>query len=339
MKAAVFFGTKDIRIKERQQGQIADDEILIRVKACGVCGTDVHIFQGEKGSAEVEPPVVLGHEFSGEVVEVGGSCHRIRKGDRVAVDPNIYCGNCHFCQLGKVHLCENLQAIGVTRDGGFAQFAVVPEKQAYKVPSTVSFEAGALAEPIACCLHGIDLARVKPGSTVLIVGGGTIGLIMAQLARLSGASKIFLSEPLLEKRELAERLGVDETIDPNEQNVAEYISKATKFGVDLAIECVGKEETINSAIDSCARGGTALLFGLTEPDREISVKPFHLFKRELTIRSSFINPFSHQRAISLLSNGLIKVKPIIAGEYPIEELAEILSNSQLRERGKILIKP
>jgi len=177
MKAAVFYGVKDLRLEEVPLRKLRSDELLVKIHACGVCGTDVHIYEGAKGSATVYPPVVLGHEFSGEIVEIGNGVRQLKVGDRISVDPNIFCGQCHFCQKGNVHLCENLQAIGVTRNGGFAEYAIVPEKQAYKLPDNLSYEEGAMGEPVACCLHGIDLSGIKHGDKVLIVGAGTIGLL------------------------------------------------------------------------------------------------------------------------------------------------------------------
>ncbi|NOZ60148.1 MAG: zinc-dependent alcohol dehydrogenase family protein [Calditrichaeota bacterium] len=339
MKAAVFYGPGDVRIEDKPVRKIGSDEVLIKVRACGVCGTDVHIFEGAAGSAKVSPPVVLGHEFSGEIVEIGDAVCRLRVGDRVTIDPNISCGNCYYCQRGQVHLCENLRAIGVTQDGGFAELAIVSEKQAFQLPDNVSFTAGAMVEPIACCLHGIDLAEIKPADSVLIVGGGTIGMIMLQLARSVGASRIFLSEPEEKKRALAEKLGADEAIDPNKISVPERIREKTGHGVDVAIECVGSAATANDAIASCGRGGRVMLFGLAPPECEISVRPFEIFRRELTIRSSFVNPFTHARAIDLLAGGRVKTETFMSRSLPLEKLASVLAKAELRRGGKILICP
>ena len=182
MKGAFFLGNREFEVRDMEKRPLAADEVRIRVMACGVCGTDVHIYHGEAGSAEVTPPVVLGHEYAGIVEEVGADVKGLAPGDHVAVDPNIYCGACTPCRDGKKQFCEHLQALGVTRDGGFAQYSAAPAAQCFKLAPELPFEAGAMAEPLACCLHGIDAAGIRPGSTVCVIGGGAIGLLMVQLA-------------------------------------------------------------------------------------------------------------------------------------------------------------
>ena len=195
MRAAVFHGVRDIRLEERERRRPGRGEVAVRVKACGVCGTDVHMYHGAPGSVQIRPPVVLGHELSGEVAEVGAGVDRLADGDRVTVDPNMPCGRCFYCRIGRGHLCESLRAVGVTQDGGFAEYCIVPASQVYRVRQSVSFEAAALAEPLACCLHGIDRMAIRPGQEVAVFGVGPIGLMAVQLAFLSGASRVFASDP------------------------------------------------------------------------------------------------------------------------------------------------
>ncbi|UCE05423.1 MAG: zinc-dependent alcohol dehydrogenase family protein [bacterium] len=339
MKAAVFYEKRDIRIQDFKLRKLKGGEVLLKVHACGVCGTDVHIYEGAEGSATAFPPVILGHEFSGEVCETGDDVKDVKIGDRVCVDPNIFCGKCHYCRKGKVHLCERLTAIGVTIHGGFAEYCIVPESHLYILPDNVSYEEGAMGEPIACCLHGIDLSGISPGDTVLIIGGGTIGLIMLQLAKIAGAARLILSEPVKEKRNLALKLGVDFVVDPVNENFEGTIKKHTCGGVDIAIECVGIKQTMEQAIQSACKGGTVMMFGLTPPDCEISLKPFDVFKRELTIKSSFINPFTQARAVELLASGRLKVNDLISNVVPLDNIAELFENENLRKKGKIIVKP
>lgn len=339
MQAAIFYGTRDLRIQDVKLRKLNSDEILLKVHACGVCGTDVHIYEGAEGSATVFPPVILGHEFSGKVCEIGDDVTNIKIGDRVCVDPNIYCGKCHYCRDGQAHLCEQLTAIGVTVDGGFAEYCIVPEKQAYKLPENVAYEEGALSEPIACCLHGIDQSEISPGDAVLIIGGGTIGLIMLQLAKIAGAAKVLLSEPMKDKRDLALTLGADIVIDPVHEHFEEAIKSHTNSGVDIAIECVGKKETMQQAIQSARKGGAIMMFGLTPPNCEIPLKPFDVFRRELTIKSSFINPFTQARAVDLLGSGRVKVNDLISQVVSLEDLAEIFKKEEGSKMGKVIVKP
>ena len=337
MKAAVFYGVKDLRLEEVPLRKLRSDELLVKIHACGVCGTDVHIYEGAKGSATVYPPVVLGHEFSGEIVEIGNGVRQLKVGDRISVDPNIFCGQCHFCKKGNVHLCENLQAIGVTRNGGFAEYAIVPEKQAYKLPDNLSYEEGAMGEPVACCLHGIDLSGIKHGDKVLIVGAGTIGLIMVQLTKLAGASQIIVSESIKEKRSIALKYGADVVIDPEISAVDKQVKEVVPQGVDVAIECVGTKRTMLNAIQSCARGGNVMMFGLAPPDCEIPLKPFEVFQRELTIKSSFINPFTQARALDLLGSRKIRVADFIADVIQLDQLRKVFEDRKYRSRGKVII--
>lgn len=339
MKAAVFHGIRDFQIQEYPLRKLRSGELLLKVHACGICGTDVHIYEGDAGSATVDPPVILGHEFSGEVCETAPDVESIHVGDRVAVDPNIHCGKCSYCRKGKIHLCQNLMAIGVTMDGGFAEYCVVPEKQAYQLPDNVSLEQGALAEPIACCLHGIDLAEIKTGDQVLIIGGGTIGLIMAQLVNNAGAAKIIVSEPMENKRNLALKLGADLVVNPFTDDLQNFIHQHSGDGVDVVIECVGAKTTMEQAIRAARRGGVMMMFGLTSPDCQVAIHPFDLFRRELTLKSSFINPFTQAHAIELLSSGRLNVTDLIAELIPLEQLDQVFKNKESLHKGKIIVSP
>jgi len=337
MKAAVFFGPRDLKIQDHKLRELKKGEVLLKVHASGICGTDIHIYEGAEGSATVFPPVILGHEFAGEVCEIGSDVKDVRIGDRVAIDPNIYCGKCYYCRNGKFQLCERLTAIGVTIDGGFAEYCIVPESQAYRLPENVSYEEGALSEPVACCLHGIDLAGITPGDTVLIVGGGTVGLIMLQMAKLAGANRLIVSEPVKQKRELALKLGADIVIDPAAENFEQNINNHTDRGVNIAIECVGKKQTMEQAIQSAGKGGTIMMFGLTPPDCKIPLKPFDVFRRELTIKSSFINPYTQARAMELLGSGRIQVKQLISRVVSLDNMVDFFENDNARKKGKVIV--
>lgn len=317
MKANYFIGSGSFELREVEMPHAGSHEVVIKNMVCGVCGTDVHIKNGEPGSADVNPPVVLGHEYSGEVVEVGEGVTALRPGDHVTVDPNIYCGQCVYCRNGKKQLCETMQAVGVTRDGGFAQFSLVPEAQAFLLDPSVPFEAGAMAEPLACCIHGIDLAGIRPGQAVCIVGGGAIGLIMLQLSKLSGASRLILSEPDPARREAAMKLGADLTVDPTDPAAYE----AVKGTADVVIECVGNNPAVKSAFDFARKGATLVLFSVPKPEAQFPLPLFDVYKKELTIRGSFVNPDTHQRAVELINAGKVDFGPIITHRFPLSELS------------------
>ncbi len=333
MQAAVFYGKHQIKIEEAKTPTPGPGEALVSVKACGICGTDLHIFHGDQGSFECNPPRILGHEFSGVVEKLGDGVTSLSIGDKVAIDPNELCGQCEPCLSGKGHYCMGIHGYGTSSNGGFAQYCVVPAKQLHKFTS-LSFQEAAMAEPISCCIHGMDLTKVTLGDNVLIIGGGTIGLIMLQLAKLSGAAKLVVIEPVSEKRQLAMELGADLVIDPSVGDAAQQLS-----GIEFnkVIECAGKAKTVQQAIQLAGNCATVMLFGLTEPDCTIPLKPYDVFKKELTITASFINPYTIGRALALLESGKILVKPLISQIEPLHKLPEILES--FNPKGKVLIQP
>lgn len=339
MRSAVFYGKQDLRVEEVPMPQIGSQEVLIQVKACGVCGTDVHIYQGDKGAAEVTPPTILGHEFSGIVVEVGSEVEKFRPGDRVCIDPNCYCGKCQPCQDGNAHFCRHMIGYGTTVNGGFAQYCAVRESQVYLLGEHTSFEQGAMTEPVACCLHGIDMCEIKPGYQVVVIGGGMIGLLMLQLARLAGASRIALVEPVEAKRQVAKKLGADLCIDPVTQNIKECLEEAGMDWVRTVIECVGKPATIEQAIEIAGNKAVVMMFGLTKPEECISVKPFQIFQKELTLKASYINPYTQKRALDLIDSGKLDVTSMIWEVCGLDELDHILKDPAARAKGKYIISP
>lgn len=337
MKAAVYHGRHDLRVEEVEVREPGEREVLIRVRYCGVCGTDMHIYNGDGGCFEVTPPLIPGHEFSGIVEKVGSAVTRVRPGDRVSVDPNDMCGECAFCRSGKQHFCTNNIGIGTTVHGGFAQFVTVREKQVYKVSQNVGFMEAAMAEPISCCLHGIDLCRIGPGSTVLVMGGGPIGMIMLQLARMAGASTLIMSEPVPEKREQALRLGADVVIDPIREDVADRLASIGK-NVDTVIECVGNTRTQADALEFAGNCATVMYFGLAGPDDHFPLRPDLVFKKELTITSSFINPYTFERAIRVLESGRLTFDGIITNVVPLDDITNVFTDAEYRRTGKVMIR-
>lgn len=337
MKAAVFYGKYDLRAEEIATPEVKNkDDVLIRVKACGVCGTDMHIFDGDEGAAPTPSGTVLGHEFAGEVIAVGDAVRSVKVGDRVSVDPNKLCGICDFCRGGVGHFCEAMVGIGTTVHGGFAEYCVVPESQVYRFSDKISYAEAAMTEPVACCLHGIDMCDIKAGDTVCVIGGGMIGLLMLQLAKLRGASRLALVEPIAEKRELALRLGAHTVIDPA-VGVSDALLRAGYSQIDCVIECVGKTATMKQAIEIAGKKSTVMLFGLSKPNDTIDIKPFEIFKKEITLKASFINPYTQKRALALIDSGKIDVKTMIYKTADIDTLPVILADKTERARGKYII--
>lgn len=339
MKSAVFYGKHDMRVEESPMPKVGAEDVLIQVKACGICGTDVHIYEGDKGAAEVTPPTILGHEFSGVVAEVGSAVTNVKVGDRVCIDPNCYCGTCDFCRNGIAHYCTDMIGYGTTVNGGFAEYCSVNQRQVYKLGDHTTFEQGAMTEPVACCLHGMDMCNIHPGSSVVIIGGGMIGLLMLQLARLAGAARTALLEPVASKREVAKKLGADICIDPIHEDVKAALAAAGMTWVNTVIECVGRTSTIEQAIDIVGNKGTVMMFGLTKPDDTISLKPFEVFQKEIELKASYINPYTQKRALELIDSGRLDVSSMVYTVESLDNLAEILAKPELRANGKYIISP
>ena len=225
------------------------------------------------------------------------------------------------------------------KTGGFAEYCSVHYKQVYKISENISFEAGAMAEPVACCLHGIDNCNIEAGSTVLIIGGGTIGLIMLQLAELAGATKIILSEPLAAKREMAIKLGANIVTDPKRDSLKSTLERNHIERISTVIECVGLTRTMKEAIGYAGKNSVVMLFGLGTPSDEITIKPFELFKKEVTIKASYINPYTQGRAVDIIESGKIDVGTLISHSIGLDGLTDILENPEHRTQGKIIVAP
>jgi 2-desacetyl-2-hydroxyethyl bacteriochlorophyllide A dehydrogenase len=340
MRKAFFIENEKFEVQEAPIPEPEAGELLIQNKACGVCGTDIHIYHGEPGSADVTPPVVLGHEYAGIIQKVGEGVSGFQVGDHVTIDPNIYCGVCRYCRDGKKQMCENMKAIGVTQDGGFAEYSIIPASQAFLLPSELDLEMGAMAEPLACCIHGIDQAQIKTGDTVVIIGGGAIGLLLLQLARLSGASQVILSEPVELRQEIAKKLGADATFDPMKKDPAEEVKKLTgKDGADVVIECVGKTVATKQAFEMAAKGATILLFSVPSVDATFDLPLFDVFKKELVIKGSFVNPDTHARAVDLLRSGKIQIVPLITHRFGLDEMDQAIKMQMSAQSIKVLVKP
>lgn len=337
MKAAVYHGPGDLRVEEVPVRKLKDNEVKIQVKYCGICGTDIHIFHGDGGCCDVTPPLVPGHEFSGVVAEVGAGVKTVKVGDRVTGDPNDMCGECYFCKNGMQHFCKNNIGIGTTVDGGFAEYVIVREKQVYKLSDELSFIEAAMAEPISCCLHGIDLCNIKAGDTVLVIGGGPIGMIMMQLAKNAGASKVIMSEPVEEKREQALKLGATKTIDPLHEDVEAVLAEYCE-NVNVVIECVGNVHTQADAVRFAGKGATIMYFGLASPEESFPIRPDDIFKKELHITSSYINPYSFERAIQILESGTVELESLITNVVPLDDIADVFTKPEYRRTGKVMIQ-
>jgi 2-desacetyl-2-hydroxyethyl bacteriochlorophyllide A dehydrogenase len=305
MQAVLFNGPGKLDIIDFNPGEPGSNELLVKVGACGVCGTDFHIYKGENPASI---PVIIGHEFTGEVIKTGSGVKNFIKGDRVAIDPNIPCYECDYCRSGKINLCRNLKALGVTINGGFASYSIVPSTQAYLLPPGFPFEIAAFAEPLSCCIHGINQAAIKLNDTVAIVGAGTIGLLMLQLAKLNGAGEVIVYEKIDARKEVVLSLGADLFINPSGKDPGKMAL------ADVVIECVGTAETGELALQVTKDGGRLVIFGKASPEDFIKLHLQDFFLRELTITASLLNPFTFKTAVDLLVSEKIKTDLISIGK-------------------------
>jgi threonine dehydrogenase-like Zn-dependent dehydrogenase len=339
MKALFLEAIGKLSLREVEKPVPRADELLVRVEACGICGTDRHLFLGEFPS---RPPVTIGHEFAGIVEAVGSGVTAFKPGMRVTGDPNIACGRCPACRRGRVNLCHNLEAIGIHRNGGFAEYVALPEKQAFALPLTMKPLHGAFCEPLACCLHGVDLANIKAGSSAIVIGGGVIGLLVVQLARLAGATSVVLVTRNEAKRRLAEILGATATIDPSTGNVVDQITADDGIlpgGADVVFECAGLKETVEQAPRLTGRGGMAVILGVLPNGMKVEIEPFDLLFREVGIMTSFVNPFTHGRAAALIASGTIVVEPLISRTIGLDGAIDAISSPAANGEIRTLVVP
>ena len=339
MHAARLRAIGEMRVEDVPRPAPGPGELVVRVEAAGVCGSDRHMFRGEYPTAL---PVTLGHEFCGIVEALGEGAGRIPVGARVTIDPNIACGHCPACRIGRPNLCHNLVAIGVFRDGGFAEYVAVPEGQAFVLPAGLDPVHGAFSEPLACCLHGLDVARIQPGMSVAVLGGGVIGMLMVQLARLAGAETIVLSTRQKPRRALALELGATHALDPGAGDVAEMIAGAQGIvpgGVDVALECAGVPETFSQSIALARRGGTVVVFGVMARGQTVPVEPFDLLFRELRLESAYLNPFTHARAARMVADRQLELDRLVTRKISLAELPGILAAPVPAGEVKTIVLP
>lgn len=316
--------------------EIGPRDLLLRVAACGICGTDPHILHG---LYPADLPIVPGHEYAGVVEAVGGEAAGFTAGDHVAVDPNIVCNACYFCRRGKSHLCKNLRALGVNLPGGFAEYSVVPAAQAYLLPKSLPLAHAALAEPVACCLRGIDLAAVTSGDRVVIFGAGPMGAIMAQLARLQGASHVVMIDPQAGRRERVARLGATWVIDPAREAPVASIRGEFPDGVEVVFDCSGNIDAISQCTQLVMRGGTIMLYGVCDRRFNLDLNPFWVNDNEITIRGSYNNPYTHSRAIELLVSGRMDAESVVTHRFPLKDAREAFRCTGTSECLKVVIEP
>ncbi|HVT93345.1 MAG TPA: zinc-dependent alcohol dehydrogenase family protein [Bryobacteraceae bacterium] len=325
-----------LRLVQSAKPEVRPRTLLLRVAASGICGTDPHILHG---LYPANLPLIPGHEYAGVVEAVGDGVEGFAAGDHVAVDPNILCGVCEFCRRGKVHLCKNMIALGVNIPGGFAEYCLVPVSQAFKIPANLPLAHAALAEPVACCLRGIDLAGITPGDRVVIFGAGPMGAIILQLALLQGASRVIVVDPKKRRRERAEALGASWTLDPSAGPSARAIRDQHPDGAEVVFDCSGNVAAVREALEVVGRGGTLMLYGVCHKEENLEINPFWVNDNEITIRGSYNNPNTMARALDLLVSGRLNAGAVVTDRVPLKEAVAAFQSTGGEDCLKIVIEP
>ena len=329
MKAAVITGVGSVEVTTVDDPSCGPREVVVDVAACGLCGTDLHILQGEFAPTL---PVVPGHEFAGTIVEIGSQVDELVVGDRVAVDPSLYCHECRYCRAGKNNLCERWAAIGVTTSGGAAEFAVAPVANCVKLPDHVRTEDAALIEPLSCAVRGYDVLRSQMASRVLIYGSGTMGLMMLQLGKLTGASSIEVVDLNADRLETAVKLGVSAVAGS-----ADELDRPE--GWDVVIDATGNEKAIQDGLGRVAKGGTFLQFGVSDYATRVTIEPYRIYNQEITITGSMAVLHSFERAADLFATGVLDPEIFISDRVPLADYAGALDQFKAGKGRKIQVLP
>lgn len=328
-------GAPVLEIKTKPIMKPGPDEVLVKVAYTGICASDLHNIAGELQP----PPTIPGHEFTGVVEEIGANVTNCKPGDRVVPHPVAPCGKCFYCHEGLEDLCSNWFTNCFTPPGGsFAEYVIVKEQQIYHLPQEISLKEGALIEPAAIAVHCMDQARIKAGQTVLVIGGGPIGLLTLQLVKLVGAGHIILSEPAENRRKIAKDLGADYVIDPIKEDLPKLVKEVTAGrGVDVAIEAVGNTRAIEQAFELLRRGGRLVIESWVSKEFKLTISPYRIFFDEIEIVGSFFSPYSFNRTIPLMHR--LNLEPLMTHTFDLKDVNQALDTVRNRSGIKVLLKP
>lgn len=341
MKALVLERYNELVYKNIPDPVCGPGEVIISVRACGICGSDVHGMDGSTGRRI--PPIVMGHEASGEIVDVGTGVEGFAAGDRVTFDSTVYCGACPYCRSGRVNLCDNRRVLGVSCDeyrmnGAFAEYVAVPARILYALPDGLSYEQAAMVEPLTVAMHAVRLARPALNSRAVVIGAGIIGLSVVQFLRASGCGAVIAADTDSGRLELAHRLGAHMTIDAGSADIASETHRLTG-GADTVFDAVGIGETLASAVDSLVKGGTLVLVGNLVPSVPLPLQK--VVARQLSVLGSCASSGEYPDCLDMTARGTVDTAPLISGVAPLAEGAQWFKRLYNREAGlmKVMLAP
>ena len=343
MKALVLSACEQLAVQDVSTPAAGPGEVLVRVEACGICGSDVHGYDGSSGRRI--PPLVMGHEAAGVIAAVGKDVRAFSVGDRVTFDSTVYCGACDYCLRGQVNLCDDRQVVGVScgdyrRDGAFAEYVRVPERIIYKLPDGLSFAEAAMLEAVSVALHAVRVAQLEGGERALVIGAGMIGLLTLQAARAAGCSSVMVADVDATRLELARQMGVDVVLHASGAELISAVREETAGrGADVVFEAVGRNETVSAAIDSVRKGGTVTLIGNIAP--EVTLPLQKVVTREIRLQGTAASAGEYPQAMDLMVSRKIQVKPLITAVAPLEDGPEWFARLHAREPNlmKIVLTP
>jgi len=343
MKALLLTEYMRLELTPMPEPAVGPEDVLVRVRACGICGSDVHGFDGSTGRRI--PPLVMGHEASGVVERVGTAVADLRVGERVTFDSTISCGRCFYCAAGQVNLCDNREVLGVSpgayrRHGAFAELVSVPRRIVYRLPDTIGFEQAALIEAVSVAVHAVGLIPVEAGESAVVVGSGMIGLLAIQAARLAGCGRVVAIDIDEGRLQLARQLGASETVNARGAEAAEAVRELTGGrGAGVVVECLGAGETVRTAIACARKGGMVALVGNLAPSVEVPLQG--VVTRQIRLQGSCASSGEYPAVIELLAQGAIRVDPLISAVAPLEEGPEWFQRLYQREAGlmKVILRP
>jgi len=343
MKALLLSEYSKLEVADLPVPVAGPGEVLVQVAACGICGSDVHGYDGSSGRRI--PPLVMGHEAAGVIAAVGDGVTAFKPGDRVTFDSTVYCGECRFCLKGDINLCDNRQVVGVScadfrRAGAFAEYVVVPARIVYSLPDSFEFSEAAMLEAVAVALHGVAVSDLKGGETALVIGAGMIGLLTLQAAKAAGCSPVLVADVDVTRLQLAKECGADETIlASGSEMVRHVLARTDGLGVDVVLEAVGRDETVSAAVDAVRKGGTVTLIGNITPTVTLPLQK--VVSRQIRMQGSCASSGEYPQAIELISSGQIRVTPLITAVAPLEDGASWFERLHSREPNlmKIVIDP
>jgi L-iditol 2-dehydrogenase len=343
MQALVLRAARTLVLCEVPEPELGRKDVLIAVKACGICGSDIHGYDGSTGRRL--PPLIMGHEAAGVVVAVGVDVASIQVGDRVTFDSTVSCGHCYYCQAGEVNLCDNRQVLGVScaeyrRNGAFAEYVAVPEHILYKLPDSFAYSKAALIEAVSIAVHAAKITKIQPGNSAVVIGAGMIGLLAVQAFRVLGCTQVFAVDLEENRLELACRLGADQGFLATSPDLVDQLREVTDGrGPDIAVEVVGAQKSLLTAIHAVRRGGKITLIGNLAPSVEIPLQT--IVTRQLSLLGSCASAGEYGECIRLMQEGSINVDPLISAVAPLEDGAAWFDRLYSREPGlmKVVLQP